>query len=60
MSATALFLLDRVVGNRVSTEDELGGLDEPEMGLQGYTGGAHTGGAITPEPDSTLVIMAGE
>lgn len=60
VSATALFLIDRVVGNRVSTEDEFGGLDEPEMGLQGYSGGAHTGGAVTPEPDSTLVIMAGE
>lgn len=60
VSATALFLIDKVVGNRVSTEDELGGLDEPEMGLQGYTGGAHAGGPITPEPDSTLVIMAGE
>jgi Amt family ammonium transporter len=29
--------IDRLVGNRVSLEDEMGGLDLAEMGMEGYT-----------------------
>jgi ammonium transporter, Amt family len=32
-----LFVLGRTVGNRVSAEDEIAGLDVPEMGLEGYS-----------------------
>jgi ammonium transporter, Amt family len=38
LAALALFVIGKLVGNRVSTEIELEGLDEPEMGLQGYAG----------------------
>jgi Amt family ammonium transporter len=31
-------LIDKVVGNRVKPEDELMGLDIPEMGVEGYSG----------------------
>jgi Amt family ammonium transporter len=31
-------LIDKVVGNRVKAEDELAGLDIPEMGVEGYSG----------------------
>ncbi len=33
----ALSLLDRLIGNRVSPEDELDGLDLAEMGIEGYS-----------------------
>jgi len=31
-------LIDKLVGNRVSAQDELDGLDVPEMGTEGYSG----------------------
>ena len=31
-------LIDKIVGNRVSAQDELDGLDVPEMGTEGYAG----------------------
>lgn len=38
LSTTLAFsLLDRLVGNRVRPEDELEGLDLPEMGIEGYS-----------------------
>jgi Amt family ammonium transporter len=36
VAALALRGLDKLVGNRVTTDDELTGLDEPEMGMNGY------------------------
>ena len=36
MTALTLLAIDRLVGNRVSAEDEVAGLDIPEMGLAGY------------------------
>ncbi len=36
MTALALFVIGKVVGNRVSEEDEVVGLDVPEMGIEGY------------------------
>ena len=36
MTAGSLWLINRLVGNRVSEEDELGGLDIPEMGVLAY------------------------
>jgi Amt family ammonium transporter len=37
VAAIAFFLIDKIVGNRVSVEDEVGGLDIPEMGVLGYS-----------------------
>jgi Amt family ammonium transporter len=42
-----LRVLDKLVGNRARQEDELGGLDEPEMGVAGYA--AEPGRALPPE-----------
>ncbi len=36
ISALALFVIGKLVGNRVSEEDEVAGLDVPEMGIEGY------------------------
>jgi len=41
-------LIDKVVGNRVSAEDELAGLDLPEMGAEGYSGIKMDRNAETP------------
>ncbi len=47
VTALALYVLGKTVGNRVSAEDEEAGLDIPEMGVAGY--GAEAGRAIAPE-----------
>jgi Amt family ammonium transporter len=36
MTAVTMFVLGKLVGNRVSAEDEIAGLDVPEMGVPGY------------------------
>jgi Amt family ammonium transporter len=36
MTAVAFFLIGKLVGNRVSREDEIAGLDIPEMGVLAY------------------------
>lgn len=38
MAAGSFWLIGRVIGNRVSPEVELAGLDVPEMGVDGYIG----------------------
>jgi len=35
-SALALWLIGRIVGNRVTADDEIAGLDVPELGMNGY------------------------
>jgi len=37
MTAVSLWVIGKLVGNRVSAEDEISGLDIPEMGVAGYT-----------------------
>ncbi len=36
VASVAFFVIGKLVGNRVSAEDEVGGLDIPEMGVLGY------------------------
>jgi ammonium transporter, Amt family len=36
MSGLAFYVIGKIVGNRVSAEDEMAGLDVPEMGIEGY------------------------
>jgi Amt family ammonium transporter len=38
MAAASFWLIGKLVGNRVSAETELAGLDVPEMGVDGYIG----------------------
>jgi len=42
MTFGALWLIDKLVGNRVSAEDEVNGLDIPEMGVLAYPDDANT------------------
>jgi ammonium transporter, Amt family len=37
VAALAFFVIGKLVGNRVSLEDEVNGLDIPEMGVHGYS-----------------------
>jgi Amt family ammonium transporter len=37
VGAVAFIIIGKLVGNRVSAEDEIAGLDIPEMGVQGYS-----------------------
>ena len=37
VSAQTIFVIGKVVGNRVTEADELEGLDLPEMGIEGYS-----------------------
>ncbi len=53
----ALKVIGAVVGNRVSAEDEIGGLDVPEMGVEGYAG--EPGRPIlTPESQASATMIA--
>jgi ammonium transporter, Amt family len=47
VAALAFWLIGKVVGNRISAEDEIQGADLPEMGVLGYApeAGAHLGAA---------------
>lgn len=36
LTAGAFFVIGKIIGNRVSAEDEIGGLDIPEMGVLAY------------------------
>ncbi len=46
MTAAALFVIGKLIGNRVSAEDEVAGLDVPEMGLEGYPAPGGTRSAL--------------
>jgi len=37
LAAVAFYVIGKVVGNRVPLEDEVNGLDLPEMGVLGYS-----------------------
>jgi ammonium transporter, Amt family len=49
-ATAALLLADKLVGNRVAEQDELDGLDLPEMGLEGYSAEFQTLTAVEPAP----------
>ena len=48
VAALAFWIIGKIVGNRPSAEDEVNGLDIPEMGVLGYDfGGANTTTSVT-------------
>ncbi|MDA8137813.1 MAG: ammonium transporter [Desulfobacteraceae bacterium] len=51
VGALAFVVIGKLVGNRVSAEDEIAGLDVPEMGLLGYASdsGLHPQGVPAPQ-----------
>jgi Amt family ammonium transporter len=48
LSIIVFFIAEKIVGNRVSLEDEIEGLDVPEMGVPGYSGVVMDKQAETP------------
>jgi ammonium transporter, Amt family len=64
VGALVFTLIGKLMGNRVSAEDELGGLDVAEMGMEGYameTGRYHSDDESTPvrEPHPVSRLPAG-
>jgi Amt family ammonium transporter len=58
VATVAFYVIGKIVGNRVSVEDEIGGLDLAEMGVLGYApdAGAHAGtAALAREPAAAPV-----
>jgi Amt family ammonium transporter len=58
MTAIALFVIGKLVGNRVSAEDELAGLDVPEMGVLAYPDDAPLLGIAEGRPSGEQTIGA--
>jgi Amt family ammonium transporter len=63
MAALAFWVIGKVVGNRVSAEDEIAGLDIPEMGVHGYSsdagpavGVAHAEAVAVPAAAARVVL----
>jgi ammonium transporter, Amt family len=52
VTALAFFVIGKIVGNRVSAEDEIAGLDIPEMGVLGYS--TESGPAVGAEHRQAL------
>jgi ammonium transporter, Amt family len=48
VAAVSFWLIGKLVGNRVAAEDEVMGLDIPEMGVHGYSADPGPGTGITP------------
>jgi Amt family ammonium transporter len=48
VAALSFWLIGKLVGNRVSAEDEVAGLDIPEMGVHGYSADPGPGMGVTP------------
>jgi Amt family ammonium transporter len=58
VAAIAFFVIGKLVGNRVSAEDEVNGLDVPEMGIEGYSKDASVTGSPVKAPASAPVGLA--
>ncbi len=60
VAALAFFIIGKVVGNRVPLEDEVNGLDLPEMGVLGYSndGGPLPAGAGHPPSGGSSVVVS--
>ncbi|MBI5067165.1 MAG: ammonium transporter [Deltaproteobacteria bacterium] len=50
LAALAFFVIGKVVGNRVPLEDEINGLDIPEMGVHGYSADPGPSVGVTGAP----------
>jgi Amt family ammonium transporter len=48
VAAASFWIIGKLVGNRVSVEDEVAGLDIPEMGVHGYSADPGPGSGVTP------------
>lgn len=63
VTSLALFVIGKLVGNRVSAEDEVGGLDIPEMGVLAYPDDApsHSASvALSATNESGIGVVAPE
>ncbi len=59
MTAGALFVIGKLVGNRVSAEDELSGLDVPEMGVLAYPDDSPIHAAPSERPSGAELGVVG-
>jgi len=57
LSCIVYFIAEKLVGNRVSLEDEIEGLDVPEMGVPGYSGIVMDKQSETPMPKGESMGM---
>jgi Amt family ammonium transporter len=57
MGGVIFMILDKLVGNRVSEDVEIAGLDVPEMGVPGYPEFAVTGPEMLEESSTGIVQM---
>ena len=55
MSAAAMFVVGKTIGNRVSSDDEKSGLDVAEMGVEAYAGGETRHASIPEDPEEVTV-----
>jgi Amt family ammonium transporter len=62
MTAVSLFIIGKLVGNRVSAEDEMAGLDMPEMGVLAYPDdvGSHAAMAMKATNESGMGVVVPE
>jgi Amt family ammonium transporter len=58
VAAVAFFVIGKLVGNRISAQDEIAGADLGEMGVLGYApdAGAHPGTAPRPEEPTPVAV----
>ncbi|HEX7624098.1 MAG TPA: ammonium transporter [Anaeromyxobacteraceae bacterium] len=59
VAALAFFLIGKLVGNRVSLEDEINGLDLPEMGVLGYSSDAGPMPGVAPAAPHSAASAVG-
>jgi Amt family ammonium transporter len=60
MTAIALFVVGKLVGNRVSADDEISGLDIPEMGVLAYPDDAAPHHLVEPEESRRIGAAVAE
>src|SRR5512146_49997 len=53
VAALAFFIIGKVVGNRITAEDEVAGLDLSEMGVLGYDYGSGPTSGVAPKAPAT-------
>jgi Amt family ammonium transporter len=57
-AALAFWVVGKIVGNRVSAEDEIAGLDIPEMGVHGYSADPGPGVGVAPHASGASTTMS--
>jgi ammonium transporter, Amt family len=59
VAAVSFYVIGKIVGNRVPAEDEIAGLDIPEMGVLGYAPDVATSGTAPVAREPSAIPVAG-